>query len=265
MPETFWLEKEASATALPGMWLPSDVVSHRLGSFRLPAEASWQYLFREKVPVQWHVTGNLYSGSPIESRAKLRLSVSDAMACTDVEPEKTLVDPEGTVITYYYNPTNLDATRVDLEKYLASDRERHQKSWVDFYSSPLSEKYETALRYVISRLCSFGRLPENWDGEGARPISWTTISRTLSLFASIVVSADKADTDLPIPSVSPLPDGGIEFEFETLFKELMFSVPDAPEVSLNYLTVKKSEMREQLEEGKLSEGELVKLAVNWFE
>ncbi len=264
MPETFWLEKEASSTAMAGTLLPGDV-SQRLGSFQLPVEASWQYLFREKVPAQWRITSNIYSGSPIESRAKLRLSVSDAIACTDVEPEKTIVDPEESVITYYYNPTNLDATRVSLENYLASSRERHQKSWVDFFSSPLSKKYETALRYVISRLCSFGRLHENWDGEGAKPVSWMTISRALSLFTSIVMSADKVGADLPIPSVSPLPDGGIEFEFETLFKELMVAVSDTPGAPLNYLTANKSELREQLEEGELGEGELVKLAVNWFE
>lgn len=265
MPETFWLEKEVSSTALPGTLLSGGAISHWLGSFQLPAEASWQYLFREKVPAQWGIIGNIYSGSPIESRAKLRLSVSDAIACADVEPESTLVGPEDTVISYYYSPTNLDAARLSIENYLESSRGRHQKSWVDFFSSPLSEKYEAALRYVISRLCKIGRLRNNWDGEGAKAISWTAVSRALSLFTAIVMSADKASADLPIPSVSPLPDGGIDFEFETLFKEFMVSVPDAPGASLNYLTVDKSEMRERLAEGELSEGELIKLAVNWFE
>ena len=265
MAETFWLEKEVSSTALPDTLLPGGAISQWLGSFQMPAEASWQYLFREKVPAQWRITSNIYSGAPVESRAKLRLSASNAMACADVEPEGTMADPEETVSTYYYSPRNLDATRLSIENYLASSRGRHQTSWVDFFSSPLSGKYETALRYVISRLCKIGRLHDNWDGEGAKAISWATVSRALSLFASIVISADRAGADLPIPSVSPLPDGGIEFEFETLFKELMVSVPDDPGAPLSYLTVDKSEMREQLQEGELGEGELIKLAVNWFE
>jgi hypothetical protein len=198
-----------------------------------------------------------HSTPPSDSGVQVLLAAPRAIAGTDLKFGRRSH-------IYYYSADDLLASRNSLIDYFGVESWRKKNS-VSLYRTPLARKYQSHLKYVISRLVKIGRLERNWDGEGAQPMGWKAAVRALALFTSMVNVAEKLQADLPIPSVSPLPDGSIEFEFETIFREAMVLVPAKTDDGLNYLVVDKSGIQEHVQEGvQSSDPTLAGLVVDWF-
>ncbi len=60
---------------------------------------------------------------------------------------------------------------------------------------------------ALARLAELERLPPNWDGYGARPVSRRHANRALSFLGRLMTDA------LPLPEIGPLPDGGVQLEW----------------------------------------------------
>ena len=140
-----------------------------------------------------------------------------------------------------------------------------QRSWIDHQESPLYYKYQQGLRYVYSRLKSFDKLKQGWDSYNAKPITLPAIVRAMQLFSLILRELHSANRDIGVPFVGPRIDGGVGFEWETLYKEFIVSVPASLEAPTSYLKVDKSVMKELEEEGVItSDFDLARLVVQWL-
>ncbi len=60
---------------------------------------------------------------------------------------------------------------------------------------------------VVARLAELERLPPNWDGEGALPVSRRHANRANAFLSRIM------DPMSPAPEVAPLADGGVQLEW----------------------------------------------------
>ena len=81
---------------------------------------------------------------------------------------------------------------------------------------------------LAERIRHLGRLESDWDGYGGMPIEGQSIERT----AILLITASWLGGDLEEPFVAPLPDGGLEIEWEVESGvELMLVVsPDGRDV-----------------------------------
>jgi hypothetical protein len=141
---------------------------------------------------------------------------------------------------------------------------RLNENWHCNYQTYNSSKYEKGLRDIALQLRRYSKFKPNWDGEGGQPITWSTISRAIIIFSTIMFQLDKTKKDIGVPSVGPLSFGGIEFEWQNIFKEFIFTIPEDPTMPISYLKVDKSSAVEVEEEKEASDTELVDILVNWL-
>ena len=254
MPETVQLTTAPNSTLLFWSAPQHYLLPTWVASSRLPAEASLQYLDRSYLP-ELGIWGFDYSEISRTSRVNVVMTTESQVAFAGIESGK----PQA---LYYYASGDVAVALKSLEEY--AQNERIGKNRVEFYSSPLAEKYEQAMRYVSSRIRVISQLKEDWNSEGARSISWQTLARSLSLFGGLVEQAGRLNIDLPVPSLSPLPSGGVEFEFNSLLKELMVAIPKDITHPVRYLKVDKSGISEVEEESQCTDQELIGLAMALF-
>ena len=78
---------------------------------------------------------------------------------------------------------------------------------------------------TISALIGIQSLPDNWDSCGAKKINRDLISQSLSLLEQIM------ETTSPAPSVVPLGNGGLQFEWHRRQQDLEIAFPadEAPQ------------------------------------
>ena len=142
-----------------------------------------------------------------------------------------------------------------------------QSTWVGTIGQiETTSRAQIALETVIPRLISFSTLREDWDSYGAENIEWRTIARVLELLFTIFDYIDhENDINIPIPFVAPLPDGGIQIDWKTCFKELIIVVPEDPKEKLEYLTVRRTIQGEkETETVANSIDEIVDVVKEWF-
>ncbi len=77
-----------------------------------------------------------------------------------------------------------------------------------------------AYMQIRSQLDSFIALPEGWDSYSARKISLGSANEALTIYEKIMMQFATIDENLLQPSVVPLPDGGVQFEWTTPRGEL---------------------------------------------
>ncbi len=88
-------------------------------------------------------------------------------------------------------------------------------------------------RVLSERLKRFAQLPQNWDSYGAPPISGRVIDEARNVLKRACTSSG---FDLPIPFVSPTPEGGIGMEWKLESgKELLLEI--SSDGSASYLLV----------------------------
>ena len=82
------------------------------------------------------------------------------------------------------------------------------------YTEPVNVTVESDIlelpMWLEPILCSFGdlmALPPDWDSYGGRPIAHGAVDRALDLLASIM------EDSTPVPSIVPIPDGGVQMEW----------------------------------------------------
>ena len=82
------------------------------------------------------------------------------------------------------------------------------------------------LNSVVERLQQLLHLPPNWDSYGARPIAASPVARSLRLLSEVMGEAT------PVPSIVPVPDGGIGVEWHVNGLDAEIEVDPDQKVSL---------------------------------
>ncbi len=93
-------------------------------------------------------------------------------------------------------------------------------------------------REAINKVIRLSELQENWDSYGTPPPCLNTINAAIDLIQILKIE------DLPVPEVIPTADGGIQFEWDVMGKELEIEVTQHREIE--YL---KCQSGDPLEEG----------------
>ena len=76
-------------------------------------------------------------------------------------------------------------------------------------------------RPMFSKMAGLVDLPPNWNSHGARPVSLKAIEYALNLLLQTM------QTDTPLPTIVPLPRGGIQLEWH--LSGIAFEVAVSPE------------------------------------
>lgn len=112
----------------------------------------------------------------------------------------------------------------------------HDKSTIDVgrIANWLTDRVERLRRVVENRvnvenarqsiraLLDYG---ENWDGEGAKAISESTVERSLNVLIALAEHAEEKLLVLPMPLFNPNEDGSIDLYWETETVSLFMNVP----------------------------------------
>jgi hypothetical protein len=88
------------------------------------------------------------------------------------------------------------------------------------YNTFRTNAYMSDLRRKVA---GFAQLSQNWDREGAEPISRETISTALQIIEHIAIVLERKNTS-SLPSVRPFPDGSVFFKWICGQKELAITV-----------------------------------------
>ena len=89
----------------------------------------------------------------------------------------------------------------------------------------------TKQQYIdcLDKIVHLGKLAEGWDGYGGFPVS--DVSK---VNASAILAIIGYDNDTPDPFISPVPDGSLEIEYETIDKFATISVWADGRISVLY-------------------------------
>lgn len=140
-------------------------------------------------------------------------------------------------------------------------------TWADtLVETQLADKVKLGVNLIIERLRKIANLKRGWDSYEAEPIESATIIRAIDFFSKIVVQLDRERrNNLPVPFVAPLSDGGIQFEWRTLYKELIIVVPKSIQNDLTYLKVEKDIFGEiEEKEASIVVDDAIQLATTWL-
>lgn len=152
---------------------------------------------------------------------------------------------------------------VDFQSLRGYDR----CSWTENLSETDEfSEIELGLLSIIGRLNKFADLEKGWDSYKAKPIKRMTITRAINFFSKVLyISLVERKKNFPVPFIAPLADGGIQFEWQTCYKELIHIIPENEKDALEYLLVNKSLYGDKEEEAvALGIDEMVDIAVDWL-
>lgn len=91
---------------------------------------------------------------------------------------------------------------------------QHESQTSDFWVTRFFENQNYAAPFlseqqlILNELDELKNLPDNWDGDGAVPVSQHSLERTKSIVLTLVNSSQ-------IPEVTPNPNGTISLEWES--------------------------------------------------
>lgn len=99
--------------------------------------------------------------------------------------------------------------------------------------APILVRFESStvpvwLRKAVRNVQEIVRLEDNWDTYGARPIEAEVAIAGLNLLLNVMVS------DIPEPSIVPVPDGGIQFEWHQNGKHFEVEVLSSTEARFSF-------------------------------
>ncbi|MBU4268648.1 MAG: hypothetical protein KJ808_07350 [Acidobacteria bacterium] len=119
---------------------------------------------------------------------------------------------------------------------------------------------------IYSRLKMFATLQKGWDSYSAVPIKWSTIAKGIDFISRILYSRFlKKLSYIPIPFIAPLSDGGIQFEWNSCYKELIITIPEDDACPIEYLQIEKTSLSETKKEGNTFNFEDAIFLINgWF-
>jgi hypothetical protein len=140
-------------------------------------------------------------------------------------------------------------------------------TWTEnFAEIKIISKLQLGSNSIIKRLRKFSTLKAGWDSYNAKPIEWLTISRAINFFYNVLYVMESKNKDvIPLPFVAPRSDGGIEFEWNTCYKELIIFIPEDEKQFIEYLKVDKTEDEEKEEEEETSNIEdLTNIVTDWL-
>jgi hypothetical protein len=103
------------------------------------------------------------------------------------------------------------------------------------------------LEPVRRAITALVRLPQNWDGYGAAPLDEQLVQDALRMLLGLM------EYDTPAPSVVPLGDGGIQFEWHRHGKNLEIEFPAGGSPSFYYYEDDSDRESEGLVEGDYDE------------
>lgn len=112
-----------------------------------------------------------------------------------------------------------------------SAQSKSQWSW----AVPVTSQWQVL---TIKEVLEAAQLPRNWDTYGSSPPSSWVVNTSIRLVTGI------DEDDLPLPHVVPVPEGGIQFEWNVGDRELEIAV--LPEGMIEFL---KAEQGQPVEEG----------------
>mgnify|MGYP003136760796 CR=1 FL=1 len=139
-------------------------------------------------------------------------------------------------------------------------------TWVDsFVETQIADKVKLGFNLITERLRKIRKLKHDWDSYGADPIEWSTIARAIDFFSRLIIQLDREKrNNSPVPFIAPLSDGGVQFEWRTLYKELTLIIPKGRESAITYLKVEKSISGETEEEGEVVVNEAIEFVTTWL-
>lgn len=105
---------------------------------------------------------------------------------------------------------------------------------------------------------TFRELKDGWDTYNGKSISTSVIAKALSIASSLAYRATLQKRTLPMPHIFPLSNGGIEFEFNSISRDILFSIHDREKNSFEYLIIDKTSKKQPPHEDIVnSEGEII--------
>lgn len=140
-------------------------------------------------------------------------------------------------------------------------------TWIEnFAETKTISNVQLASHSIVERLKSFATLETGWDSYDAKPIEWPTIIRAITFSYQVLYVIDSQNKDVvPRPFIAPLPDGGIQFEWSTCYKELIHSIPEKENDLIEYLKVDNASGEEKEEEGEVSSiDDIVGIVTEWL-
>lgn len=135
---------------------------------------------------------------------------------------------------------------------------------VNYAEYGITDKLRIGLQAIIKKIYGFKDLKSGWDTYQAKVINVKTIVNAIDIISKIISSINLNDIiNIPIPFVAPLSNGGILFEWSTLYREIEFSIPEKSNKPFQYLITVKHPFYEKEDEVYSSE-ELVNIVINWL-
>lgn len=140
--------------------------------------------------------------------------------------------------TYELYARVLQALKAHQQGWLQSDRPvftRAVDEVFDVSASAHADGLSEEMLETFSRSRELLSLPENWDSEGAAPISASTHDRAIALVKTIAAKHfNIAQAALPVPRVGPALDSSIDLFWKLSHSSLLLNVPHDPSEAATY-------------------------------
>ena len=93
-------------------------------------------------------------------------------------------------------------------------------------NSPSSDVFAQRFSGSLTKLLAMLELAANWDSYGSAPPSKITVAHSIQLLANLFKHFQSMNENLPEPFVAPVPDGRIQFEWESNKNEIEVCIDD---------------------------------------
>lgn len=136
-------------------------------------------------------------------------------------------------------------------------------NWADDIVEPeLVENFRLASSDIVNRIKGFASLGDNWDSYGAKAIEWSTITKAIDFFSTVV---SRLPDNAACPFVAPAGNGNIHFEWEMRSKVLKHSIPEDENDDFEYLLIDKTSGKvKKTYERALNMEEMADIALYWM-
>lgn len=175
----------------------------------------------------------------------------------------TRMDKRGERGFSFSKPSNNFIPRTDFQKL----HKGSSPTWTEnFAEIKIASKLRLGSTYMIERLKKFATLEAGWDSYDAKPIEWPTVIRAITFSCQVLYVIDSQNKDVvPRPFIAPRPDGSIQFEWSTCYKELIHTIPEKDNELIEYLKTDMTSGEEKEEEGEVSSiNDLVNIVTDWL-
>lgn len=127
----------------------------------------------------------------------------------------------------------------------------------------LAQATSAGFEEVFERIGHFVKLEANWDHYGAKSIDENCVDQAFSILNQLLEWRERAESEMPVPFVAPLPTGGIQFEWDKGKRFLEISI--APETrAVYFFAMDKIDDGEISIEGSIRSEEELQQLLAWF-